>query len=165
MLTQSILFVLCSTIRPFPPPPPVITYAVHQPSARARSPRTACNFCHDKRVKCVMLEGESRCEQCAQRNTNCVFSTKVTQSTYHWRTCCSGRRACTQKRLESVCRALVEINPQSRGCPLSSHGQTTSAWIKRFTGDVVRTHLPASRDLSTKFQKIPSKKCHFSRSP
>eukprot|EP00903_Cladosiphon_okamuranus_P013586 g12653.t2 len=47
-----------------------------KPSTRARSPRTACNFCHDKRVKCVMLEGESRCEQCAQRNTNCVFSTK-----------------------------------------------------------------------------------------
>eukprot|EP00752_Nemacystus_decipiens_P001537 g1506.t1 len=47
------------------------------PSTRARSPRTACNFCHDKRVKCVMLEGESRCEQCAQRNTSCIFSTKA----------------------------------------------------------------------------------------
>ncbi|CAM9146008.1 unnamed protein product [Ectocarpus sp. 8 AP-2014] len=47
------------------------------PSARARSPRTACNFCHDKRVKCVMAEGETRCEQCIQRDTNCVFSTKA----------------------------------------------------------------------------------------
>ncbi|CAM9418860.1 unnamed protein product [Ectocarpus fasciculatus] len=47
------------------------------PSVRARSPRTACNFCHDKRVKCVMAEGETRCEQCIQRDTNCVFSTKA----------------------------------------------------------------------------------------
>lgn len=59
------------------------TLCFFQPSTRARSPRTACNFCHDKRVKCVMPPGETVCEQCAQRNTKCIFSVKVQYAENH----------------------------------------------------------------------------------
>lgn len=77
---------------------------LQQPSTRARSPRTACNFCHDKRVKCVMIEGETRCEQCAQRNTNCIFSVKVRRTPPYARKRVSLLSRRTHTETQSMCK-------------------------------------------------------------
>lgn len=60
-----------------PPYPSPRKQKAQNAAMRARSPRAACDFCHNKRVKCVTLQGQPRCEQCTQRDTDCIFSLKV----------------------------------------------------------------------------------------
>ncbi|CAM9950245.1 unnamed protein product, partial [Phaeothamnion confervicola] len=45
-------------------------------STSPRGMRSACNFCHTKRIKCNRDEGATKCQQCVQRGMVCKFSPK-----------------------------------------------------------------------------------------
>lgn len=74
--------------QPFNPPPPLLaanleigreikfSMGTSSSNSTPRGLRSACDFCHTKRIKCKRDEGAEHCQQCVQRNLPCKFSLK-----------------------------------------------------------------------------------------